>query len=61
MLDDNGVGQDSYVISGIQTAITLKDTYNIRVINLSLGRTLSTPSTISIAWRAIGLVPQGSY
>jgi serine protease AprX len=38
VLDDNGVGRDSYVISAIQAVITLKNTYNIRVLNLSLGR-----------------------
>jgi serine protease AprX len=38
-LDDNGVGTDSSVIAAIEQAfIALKDTYNIRVINLSLGR-----------------------
>ncbi|HMC75129.1 MAG TPA: S8 family serine peptidase, partial [Terriglobales bacterium] len=38
VLNDNGVGQDSYVINAIQAVISLKTTYNIRVINLSLGR-----------------------
>src|SRR5713226_5166809 len=38
VLDKNGAGTDSRVISAIQKAISLKDTYNIRVINLSLGR-----------------------
>src|SRR6266513_2302956 len=38
VLDQNGVGTDSSVIAAIQTAISLKSTYNIRVINLSLGR-----------------------
>jgi len=38
VLDQNGVGTDSQVIAAIQTAIQLKSTYNIRVINLSLGR-----------------------
>ena len=38
VLDKNGVGTDSAVISAIQTAINLKSKYNIRVINLSLGR-----------------------
>src|SRR3982075_194935 len=37
-LDANGSGSDSSVIAAIQQAIALKDTYNIRVINLSLGR-----------------------
>jgi serine protease AprX len=38
VLDANGAGSDSQVIAGIQRAIALKSTYNIRVINLSLGR-----------------------
>jgi serine protease AprX len=38
VLDENGVGSDSAVISAIQTAIQLQSKYNIRVINLSLGR-----------------------
>jgi len=38
VLDENGQGFDSTVIEAIETAIELKDTYNIRVINLSLGR-----------------------
>ena len=37
MLNSNGVGVDSYAIAAIQRAIQLKSTYNIRVINLSLG------------------------
>jgi serine protease AprX len=38
VLDANGAGTDSQVIAAIQRAIQLKNTYNIRVINLSLGR-----------------------
>src|SRR4051812_36811752 len=38
VLDANGVGTDSAVIAAINTAIQVKSTYNIRVINLSLGR-----------------------
>ena len=38
VLDKYGVGTDSAVIAAIQRAIQLKDKYNIRVINLSLGR-----------------------
>ena len=37
-LDANGAGSDSTVIAAIQQAIALKNTYNIKVINLSLGR-----------------------
>src|SRR5262249_36350131 len=38
VLDQNGAGSDSAVITAIARAISLKSTYNIRVINLSLGR-----------------------
>ncbi len=37
-LDKNGQGNDAWVVAAIDRAITLKATYNIRVINLSLGR-----------------------
>ena len=38
VLDKNGKGTDSAVIAAIQRAIQLKNTYNIRVMNLSIGR-----------------------
>src|SRR5262249_14837222 len=38
VLDQNGTGTVSNVINGIQWCIQNKDLYNIRVINLSLGR-----------------------
>ena len=38
VLDANGQGSDSAVIAAIDRAIQLKSTYNIRVINLSVGR-----------------------
>jgi serine protease AprX len=38
VLDQNGNATDSTVIAAIQQAITLKNQYNIRIINLSLGR-----------------------
>jgi serine protease AprX len=38
VLDVNGGATDSEVIAAIQAAISLKSTYNIRVMNLSLGR-----------------------
>src|SRR4051812_33271836 len=42
VLDKNGAGSDSMVIAAIQRAIELRSTYNIRVINLSLGRGIAT-------------------
>jgi serine protease AprX len=38
VLDANGSATDSQVIAAISRAIALKSTYNIRVMNLSLGR-----------------------
>ena len=38
VLDNNGAGTDSAVINAINAAIWLKDFFNIRIINLSLGR-----------------------
>lgn len=38
VLDANGKGSDSSVMAALDRAIALKNTYNIRVINLSLGR-----------------------
>ena len=38
VLDANGQGSDSGLLSAIDAAIQLKRVYNIRVINLSLGR-----------------------
>jgi serine protease AprX len=38
VLDQNGASNDSVVIAAIQTAVQLKNKYNVRVINLSLGR-----------------------
>ena len=38
VLDKNGMSSDSAIISAIQQAIKLKSQYNVRVINLSLGR-----------------------
>jgi serine protease AprX len=38
VLDQNGQGSDSQVIAAIEQAIQLKNTYNIRVISLSVGR-----------------------
>ncbi len=38
VLDQNGASNDSVVIAAIEKAVQLKSQYNIRVINLSLGR-----------------------
>jgi serine protease AprX len=38
VLDANGSSSDSVVIAAIQKAVQLKNKYNVRVINLSLGR-----------------------
>src|SRR4051812_19793332 len=59
VLDDNGAGTEGGVIAAIQAAIALKDTYNIRVINLSLGRPVYESyaldplcQAVERAWRA---------
>jgi len=59
VLDQNGVGSDSQVIAAIQQAISLKNTYNIRVISMSLGRPVFESYTldpvdqaVEAAWKA---------
>ncbi len=59
MLNKYGIGADSTVISAIQQAISLKSAYNIRVINLSLGRQVYESYTldplcqaVEAAWKA---------
>lgn len=53
VLDANGMGTDSSVIAAIQTAIQLKNTYNIRVINLSLGRPVFESYTVDPLCQAV--------
>jgi len=59
VLDSNGSSTDSVVIAAIEEAISLKAKYNIRVINLSLGRPVSVGYTqdplcqaVQQAWNA---------
>jgi serine protease AprX len=69
-LDLNGSGSDSTVIAAIQEAIALQSTYNIRVINLSLGRGIFVSYTqdplcqaVESAWKAgiVVVVAAGNY
>lgn len=53
VLDENGNGTDSDVIAAIEQAIALKDKYNIRVINLSLGRPVYESYTQDPLWQAV--------
>ncbi len=53
VLDKNGSGTDSRVISAIQQAISLKNTYIIRVINLSLGRPVQESYTLDPLCQAV--------
>ena len=53
VLDQNGEGTDSQVIAAIQMAIQLKSTYNIRVINLSLGRPVVESYTVDPLCQAV--------
>ena len=59
VLDQTGAGTDSNVIAAINKAIALKNTYNIRVMNLSLGRAVTTSykndplcQAVEAAWKA---------
>ncbi len=53
VLDQNGMGSDSGVIAAIQKAIQLKKQYNIRVINLSLGRPVFESYTVDPVCQAV--------
>src|SRR5208283_5036275 len=70
VLDGTGSGSDSEVISAIQQAIALKSKYNIRVINLSLGRGVFVPyaqdplcQAVESAWKSglVVVVAAGNY
>jgi serine protease AprX len=70
VLDENGAGTDSTVIAGIQEAIALESTYNIRIINLSLGRGIYESYTqdplcqaVESAWKSgiLVVVAAGNY
>lgn len=70
VLDANGSGNESDVISAIQQAIALKNTYNIRVINLSLGHPIYESYTldplcqaVEAAWKAgiVVVTAAGNY
>src|SRR5260370_19796453 len=70
VLDQNGAAAESDVISAIQQAIQLKSTYNIRVINLSLGHRVYESYTLDplcqaaeSAWKAgiVVVVAAGNY
>jgi len=53
VLDSNGSGTDSQVIAAIQQAIALQSTYNIRVINMSLGRPVYESYTLDPVCQAV--------
>jgi serine protease AprX len=70
VLDSNGSATDSTAIAAIQQAIMLKSQYNIRVINLSLGRGIFESYTldplcqaVEQAWQAgiVVVVAAGNY
>jgi len=59
VLDQNGSGQESWVIAAIEQAIALKNVYNIKVINLSLGHPIYESyaldplcQAVEAAWKA---------
>lgn len=53
VLDAAGAGTDSAIIAAIEQAIALKATYNIRVINLSLGRQVFESYTLDPLCQAV--------
>ena len=53
VLDSSGAGTDSAVIAAISRAIALKNTFNIRVINLSLGRPIYESYTLDPLCQAV--------
>lgn len=53
VLDQNGQGTDSAVIAAIEKAIELKSQFNIRVINLSLGRQIYESYTVDPLCQAV--------
>src|SRR5262249_20160725 len=70
VLDANGAGTDSAVVAAIQRAIQLKSTYNIRIINLSLGRRVTESylldpicQAVEQAWKAgiVVVVAAGNF
>jgi serine protease AprX len=70
VLDTNGGGEESDVIAAIERAIQLKNTYNIRVINLSLGRPVFESykldplcQAVEAAWKAgiVVVVAAGNF
>jgi serine protease AprX len=70
VLDANGAGTDAGVIAAIDEAINLQSTYNIRVINLSLGRPVWESYTLDplcqaaeAAWQAgiVVVTAAGNY
>ena len=70
VLDQNGSGFEADVISAIQRAIDLKNTYNIRVINLSLGHPVYESykldplcQAVEAAWKAgiVVVAAAGNY
>src|SRR6266850_769457 len=70
VLDQNGAGREADVIAAIDRAIQLKDTYNIRVINLSLGHPVYESykldplcKAVEAAWKAgiVVVVAAGNY
>lgn len=53
VLDENGSSNDSVVITALQTAVALKNRYNVRVINLSLGRPFYESCTLDPLCEAV--------
>jgi serine protease AprX len=56
VLDQNGNSNDSVVISALETAVQLKTIYNVRVVNLSLGRPFYESCTLDPLCEAVEAV-----
>src|SRR5579884_2378016 len=53
VLDANGASNDSIVLSALEQAVKLKSTYNVRVINLSVGRPILESCSVDPLCQAV--------
>ena len=53
VLDANGMSNDSVIISALEQAVKLKARYNIKVINLSVGRPILESANLDPLCKAV--------
>ena len=53
VLDANGMSNDSVIISALEQAVKLKARYNIKVINLSVGRPIPESANLDPLCKAV--------